>query len=57
MTGKPILTQDAQADDRFKKRLSVSNLKLRSVLCVPLRQRDRVRGVVNKHNKLKKNKK
>ncbi len=50
-TGKAILTQDAQADDRFKKRLSVSNLKLRSVLCVPLRQRDRVLGVVYVDNR------
>ncbi|MFH1022543.1 MAG: sigma 54-interacting transcriptional regulator [Planctomycetota bacterium] len=31
-----LLTVDAQTDERFKKRLSVQSLKLRSILCVPL---------------------
>jgi transcriptional regulator with GAF, ATPase, and Fis domain len=35
-SGKPILSVDAQEDERFKDFLSVHGLKLRSVLCVPL---------------------
>ncbi len=50
-TGKPILTQDAQADERFKKRLSISNLKLRSILCVPLRHKERILGIVYVDNR------
>jgi phosphoserine phosphatase RsbU/P len=34
--GQPILTSDAQQDDRFSMRTSVTNLRLRSILCVPL---------------------
>ncbi len=34
--GRPILTSDAQHDDRFSMRSSVTNLRLRSILCVPL---------------------
>jgi transcriptional regulator with GAF, ATPase, and Fis domain len=35
-TQRPILTADACQDDRFKERVSVKDLALRSVLCVPL---------------------
>jgi serine phosphatase RsbU (regulator of sigma subunit) len=34
--GQPVLTSDAQHDDRFSMRSSVTNLRLRSILCVPL---------------------
>jgi len=33
--GQPILTSDAQSDDRFSMRQSVMVLGLRSILCVP----------------------
>src|SRR5687768_5348460 len=35
-TGKPVITVDAAADDRFAQALSVSDLQLRSVVAVPL---------------------
>lgn len=44
--GQPILTSDAQRDDRFSMRQSVKVLGLRSILCVPLKIKDRVSGVV-----------
>ena len=51
--GQPILTSDAQRDDRFSMRRSVKILGLRSILCVPLKIRDKVSGVVYVDNRLK----
>jgi len=50
--GDPILTSDAQSDDRFSMRQSVMSLRLRSILCVPLRVKDQVLGVVYVDNRL-----
>jgi sigma-B regulation protein RsbU (phosphoserine phosphatase) len=50
--GQPILTSDAQSDDRFSMRRSVKVLGLRSILCVPLKIKDRVSGVVYVDNRL-----
>ncbi len=50
--GKPVLTSDAQRDDRFSMRRSVMMLGLRSILCVPLRIKDRILGVVYVDNRL-----
>jgi sigma-B regulation protein RsbU (phosphoserine phosphatase) len=50
--GQPILTSDAQRDDRFSMRRSVKVLGLRSILCVPLKIKDRVSGVVYVDNRL-----
>jgi sigma-B regulation protein RsbU (phosphoserine phosphatase) len=50
--GRPILTSNAQADDRFSMRQSVVNLKLRSILCVPLKIREQVSGVVYVENRM-----
>ncbi len=50
--GQPILTSDAQADDRFSMRESVMVLGLRSILCVPLKVKDQVSGVVYVDNRL-----
>ncbi len=36
-SGMPVSSLDAQGDDRFQKTMSVHILKLRSVLCLPLR--------------------
>jgi sigma-B regulation protein RsbU (phosphoserine phosphatase) len=44
--GRPLLTSDALQDDRLSMRRSVTILGLRSVLCVPLKTRDRISGVV-----------
>jgi sigma-B regulation protein RsbU (phosphoserine phosphatase) len=50
--GQPILTSDAQRDDRFSARRSVMALGLRSILCVPLKTKDQVSGVVYVDNRL-----
>ncbi len=49
--GTPILTSDAQTDERFNMRQSVMLLGLRSILCVPLKVKDQVRGVVYADNR------
>lgn len=49
---QPVLTSDAQADDRFSMRHSIMHLGLRSILCVPLTIKDRVLGVVYVDNRL-----
>lgn len=50
--GQPILTSDAQSDDRLSMRRSVKVLGLRSILCVPLKIKDKVAGVVYVDNRL-----
>jgi sigma-B regulation protein RsbU (phosphoserine phosphatase) len=50
--GQPVLTSDAQADDRFRMRASIMSLGLRSILCVPLVLKDTVLGVVYVDNRL-----
>ncbi len=51
-SGQPELTTNAQADDRFRDLQSVTDLKLRSVLCIPLRVRGEVGGVLYVDNRL-----
>jgi sigma-B regulation protein RsbU (phosphoserine phosphatase) len=51
--GQPILTSDAQSDDRFSTRESVMILGLRAILCVPLMIKDQVLGVVYVDNRLR----
>jgi sigma-B regulation protein RsbU (phosphoserine phosphatase) len=53
--GEPILTSDAQMDEWFSGRQSVQNLKLRSVMCTPLKVKDRVTGVIYVDNRIKAN--
>jgi transcriptional regulator with GAF, ATPase, and Fis domain len=43
-TGQPLLTTNAQADARLRDSQSVEGMRLRSVLCVPLRARGRFLG-------------
>jgi sigma-B regulation protein RsbU (phosphoserine phosphatase) len=50
--GQPVLTSDAQSDDRFSMRQSVMILGLRSILCVPLKIKDQASGVVYVDNRL-----
>jgi sigma-B regulation protein RsbU (phosphoserine phosphatase) len=50
--GQPVLTGDAQADDRLSMRQSIMILGLRSILCVPLKIKDRISGVVYVDNRL-----
>jgi phosphoserine phosphatase RsbU/P len=49
---QPLLTSDAQSDDRLSMRRSVVNLGLRSILCVPMLFRDKLVGVIYVDNRL-----
>jgi adenylate cyclase len=51
-SGQPIVTTNAQMDPRFKAQESVVGYNLRSILCVPLRVRGRVTGVVYADNRI-----
>jgi serine phosphatase RsbU (regulator of sigma subunit) len=51
-TGEPVLTSDAQQDTRLNLRDSVLNLRLRSILCVPLAMKNTVTGVIYVDNRL-----
>ncbi|MBN2388028.1 MAG: GAF domain-containing protein [Anaerolineales bacterium] len=44
--GLPILTMDALQDERFKERASVMVLGLRSLICVPLKNKERQLGII-----------
>ncbi len=45
-TGKPILVAEATEDERFRDVKSVADLQLRSILCVPIRIKDDVIGIL-----------
>ena len=45
-TGKPVLTTNAQNDPRFEQQKSVVEQNLRSILCVPLKLKDEIIGVI-----------
>jgi adenylate cyclase len=51
--GKPILTTNAQADPRFSTQASVVSYSLRSILCVPLRVKGKITGVIYADNRIK----
>jgi sigma-B regulation protein RsbU (phosphoserine phosphatase) len=51
--GQPILTSDAQMDERFSMRHSVMMLGLRSILCVPLKTREQVTGLIYVDNRFR----
>ncbi|MFL7793879.1 MAG: adenylate/guanylate cyclase domain-containing protein [Anaerolineae bacterium] len=51
--GKPIVTTNAQMDPRFKTRESVIGYSLRSILCVPLRARGEITGVIYADNRIR----
>jgi phosphoserine phosphatase RsbU/P len=51
--GQPMLTSDAQVDDRIMMRTSVMSLGLRSVLCVPLQVKGSTIGVIYVDNRLR----
>jgi putative nucleotidyltransferase with HDIG domain len=50
-TGDVILTTNAQEDPRFANQMSVMGYKLRSILCVPLKIKDKLIGVIYVDNK------
>lgn len=45
-TGKAIYTSDALADDRYAKAQSVVDLHLRSIICVPIKIKEDVIGII-----------
>lgn len=51
--GRPILSSDAQLDDRFSMRQSIVSLGLRSILCAPLIVRDQITGVIYVDSRLR----
>jgi sigma-B regulation protein RsbU (phosphoserine phosphatase) len=51
-SGVGVSVSDAQADDRFRTRRSVLDLKLRSILCVPLKLKDNILGVIYVDNRI-----
>ncbi|MCA8966303.1 MAG: GAF domain-containing protein, partial [Planctomycetes bacterium] len=51
-SGVPELTTNAQEDDRFRDLRSVADLRLRSVLCIPIRTQGAVTGVLYVDNRL-----
>jgi len=51
-TGEPLLADNAFQDERLSENQSIINFTLRSVLCVPLRYKERIIGVVYVDNRL-----
>jgi len=51
-TAEPVVTTNAQADPRFAGRESIITHNLRSILCVPLRIKDHMIGVIYADNRV-----
>ncbi len=51
--GQPILTTNAQQDPRFDAQESIISLNLRSILCVPLKLKETIIGVIYADNRLR----
>lgn len=50
--GEPVLTTNAQKDPRFGDEESVIAYKLRSILCVPLKVKEKLTGVIYTDNRI-----
>jgi len=51
--GEPVVTTDAQLDPRFRGQESIIGYNLRSILCIPLRARGRITGVIYADNRIR----
>lgn len=51
-TGEPVVTMNAQSDPRFSAQESIISYNLRSILCVPLRIREKITGVIYADNRV-----
>lgn len=51
-TGEPVVTINAQSDPRFSGSESVISYNLRSILCVPLKVKDTITGVIYADNRI-----
>lgn len=52
-TGEPVVTTNAQSDPRFSAQESVVGYNLRSIICVPLKFKDTVTGVIYVDNRIR----
>ena len=50
-TGMPVIVGNAQEDDEFSKRTSVTSMRLASVACIPLKARGSLLGVLYLDNR------
>lgn len=51
-SGEGVRVSNAQEDKRFRSRRSVMDLKLRSILCTPLKLKDKILGVIYLENRI-----
>jgi len=51
-TGQPVVTTNAKEDPRFDQQLSILEHNLRSILCVPLKLKDNIIGVIYVDNRV-----
>ena len=54
-TGESIYTSDAQKDERYSQQKSVIELKLKSIMCVPLKSKEKTIGILYVDNSEKAN--
>jgi GAF domain-containing protein len=54
-TGKSVYTSDAQHDERYSKQKSIMELDLKSIMCVPLKSKERIIGILYLDNSSKSN--
>jgi PAS domain S-box-containing protein len=54
-TGKSTYTSDAQHDERYSKQKSIMELDLKSIMCVPLKSKERIVGILYLDNSSKSN--
>ncbi len=52
-SGEPVITIDAMEDARYRDQLSVHDLRLRSILCIPMAFRGRVLGAIYLDNRFR----
>ena len=52
-SGDPVVTTNAQSDPRFASQESIVSFALRSILCVPLKIKDHVIGVIYADNRIR----
>lgn len=50
-SGEPVLTTNAQEDPRFEGNLSIAAYQLRSIICAPLKNKDKLIGVIYVDNR------
>ncbi|HSH02657.1 MAG TPA: GAF domain-containing protein [Anaerolineae bacterium] len=50
-SGEPLVLRDAMRDERFAQAMSVQNLQIRSIMCLPLISRNRVIGAIYIENR------